>query len=266
DWGLPAPRWDRMASSGFSWLRRRTRRMAALYDGFRIDHVVGYFRTWQRRAGDAGRFDPAVEAAQQAGGIEKLSAIQEEAPRALVTAEDLGLIPDFVRTSLGQLELPGYRVLQWERDAQGFRDPRSFPPRSVATFGTHDVAPLAIWWTAELDDAGRRALAAVPAFAALAASDGRFTPAVHAALLDGLYEASSTLTILPFQDVYGRPERINVPGTVGTANWSYRMPWCVEDLGRGVPATRAVELRDRVRRTERAGSDVPTMRGAARGV
>src|SRR5262249_13815790 len=100
DWGLPTPRWGRMAPAGFAWLRRRARRMAALYDGFRIDHVVGYFRTWHRPAGAGGRFDPPEEAAQRTGGLEKLSAIREEVRGALLTAEDLGLIPDFVRTSL----------------------------------------------------------------------------------------------------------------------------------------------------------------------
>ena len=58
-----------------------------------------------------------------------------------------------------------------------------------------------------------------------------FTPAVHEALLDGIYGAGSALVVLPFPDAYGGRERINVPGTVGPPNWGYRLPWTVEELG-----------------------------------
>ena len=48
DWGLPPWRGDVMASTGFAWMRARARRYAALYDGFRIDHLVGLYRTYIR--------------------------------------------------------------------------------------------------------------------------------------------------------------------------------------------------------------------------
>lgn len=251
DWGLPAPRWDEMEAGDFSWLRGRARRLAELCDGFRIDHVVGYFRTWLRGPGESGRFEPAGEDAQRTGGLRKLTAIGEAARDAVLTGEDLGLIPDFVRAAVESLGLPGYRVLRWERDQRGFREPRGYPPCSVATSGTHDLAPLATWWTDELADEDRRALAQVPSFSSLAASDARFTPAVHAALLDGLYGAASVLTSLPFQDAYGGRERINLPASTGSANWAYRIPWYVEELGRGPAAERSAELHARVRRTAR---------------
>ena len=62
-----------MRANDFAWLRRRCRYTAALYDRFRIDHLVGFFRTYVRRHDqrvDArgrlapGVFDPAEEAAQ----------------------------------------------------------------------------------------------------------------------------------------------------------------------------------------------------------
>ena len=51
DWGLPVYRWDVMAAEDDRWLRQRARRMARLYDGYRVDHLVGFFRTYSRRAG-----------------------------------------------------------------------------------------------------------------------------------------------------------------------------------------------------------------------
>src|SRR5262249_25488856 len=109
-------------------------------------------------------------------------------------------------------------------DAGVFRDPVRWPALSVATTGTHDTSALATWWEKELDPAARRALAAVPIFAPLRDAGATFTPAVHEALLDGLYAAGSALVVLPFPDAYGGRERINVPATVGPANWSYRVP------------------------------------------
>ncbi|HEX7125934.1 MAG TPA: 4-alpha-glucanotransferase, partial [Thermodesulfobacteriota bacterium] len=57
-----------------------------------------------------------------------------------------------------------------------------------------------------------------------------FTPLVHETLLDTLYGAGSRLVIPPVQDLFGFRERINVPGTIGPQNWSYRLPWSAADL------------------------------------
>ena len=51
-----------------------------------------------------------------------------------------------------------------------------------------------------------------------------FDDRVRDLLLAALYAAPSTLALIPFQDALGTRERINVPGTVDAANWTYRMP------------------------------------------
>ena len=58
DWGLPAYRWEVCDAGGYEWLRQRARRSADLYDGFRIDHLIGFFRTYVRKPG----VDPRVAA------------------------------------------------------------------------------------------------------------------------------------------------------------------------------------------------------------
>ena len=55
DWGLPVYRWDVMAAEDDRWLRQRARRMARLYDGYRVDHLVGFFRTYSRGRGETHR-------------------------------------------------------------------------------------------------------------------------------------------------------------------------------------------------------------------
>ena len=46
----PPYNWEAFAKSGFQWLHDRARRSAALYDGYRVDHLVGFFRTYSRPA------------------------------------------------------------------------------------------------------------------------------------------------------------------------------------------------------------------------
>ena len=48
EWGLPPYNWDEARKNNFEWLRMRARRMADLYDGFRVDHLVGFYRTYVR--------------------------------------------------------------------------------------------------------------------------------------------------------------------------------------------------------------------------
>ena len=148
--------------------------------------------------------------------------------RARVIAEDLGVVPDFIRDSLDGLAIPGYRVQRWERDwnkpGQPFRDPAAWPAVSVATTGTHDTDSLADWYES-LGEEDRRALLALPGLAPLRQrAPARFDDAVRDALLELLYGSGSDLLLLPFQDLLGHRERVNVPGTVNDQNWTYRMP------------------------------------------
>ncbi len=230
DWGLPVMRWDVMAERGHTWWRARCRRAAALFDGVRLDHVVGLYRVYERPIGGPPLFRPDAEDGQRAQG-ERLLAVAREAGGALdLIGEDLGSVPDFVRHSLRRLGVPGFRVLRWEHDWGGFHDPRGFPEASVATTGTHDTSSLAVWWEDETTPELRAGLAALPGLSRLREADRRLTPEVHDMLLQGLYEAASRLVLLPFIDAYGGRERINVPSTVADGNWTYRVPWTGDQL------------------------------------
>jgi 4-alpha-glucanotransferase len=245
DWGLPPYDWKVMRVSDFAWLRRRCRYTASLYDRFRIDHLVGFYRTYMRRndrrvtaAGKLapGFFDPEVEAAQVAHGEQVIGAMLEASREggAELIAEDLGTIPPFVRRSLPKLGVPGYKVLIWEKDQvegkEVFRDPRAYPALSVACFGTHDTSPVAAWWEG-LGKEERAAAKALPGLAEHAADlADTFTPAVHRALVDLLNGSGSDVVLFLLQDVLGTRDRINTPATIGAHNWSWRLPATVDEL------------------------------------
>ena len=236
NWALPVYRWDVLQETGYAWFAARARRAADLFDGFRVDHVVGLFRTWTfDREGRPACFIPAEEPAQIAQGAAVLGAL---GGRATVLAEDLGTIPDFVREALADLGIPGYKVLRWERrwdePRQPFIDPVTYPARSLATSGTHDTETLAAWW-ADLGADDRALLLEVVAPSAGSAAPaidpaGPFSPALRDALLAALYASGSSLLTLPAQDIFGWTDRINVPGLVDERNWTWKLPWPVDGL------------------------------------
>jgi 4-alpha-glucanotransferase len=254
DWGLPGYDWAVLMKRDFPWLRQRGRRNADLFDGYRVDHLVGFYRMFIRPlAGGEGRFTPSTQDEQLALGERVLGVFREAG--AEIIAEDLGVVPEFVRESLSRLNIPGYRVFRWERywkvEGQPFREPAEYPPVSVATSGTHDTEPLTIWWEqAPLEE--RQAVLAIPSVRDRLSGDDRARvvtePQLPHALLDVLLEAlfssGSDLVILPIQDVFGWRDRINQPATVGVQNWTWRLPWPCDRL---LSEPEAVEAAARLR-------------------
>lgn len=224
-WGLPAYNWEVMDRDGLAWLRARARHAAELYDRFRIDHVVGFFRQWVRKGQDKGSFYPEAEPDQQARGAKVLRAMVESAGAGAVIAEDLGVIPPWVRETLTNMGIPGYKVIPWERDAN-FQpyDPKTFPELSVATWSTHDTMPITQWWTA-LEEWERERLAKVAGMPLDLPERDR-----ELALLGMLFGARSDLVLVLVNELMGDKSRINTPGTVTDENWTWRLPRPVEEL------------------------------------
>jgi len=230
DWGLPCYRWDVVAARDFPWLRQRARRMAALFSGFRVDHVIGFYRTYGRPQEGEPYFMPSDETAQRHQGETVLRIFQEAG--ADLIAEDLGTVPDFLRPSLAALGVPGCKVLRWERlwDApdQPFIDPAEYPALSCALTGTHDTDTLADWWdTAGGDE--RAALLRLPALRGRNFdAQAPWSPDLGDALLELAWTSSSTDLFAAMQDLFGWRDRVNLPATVGEHNWTWRLPWPVD--------------------------------------
>jgi 4-alpha-glucanotransferase len=261
DWSLPTYRWDRIAQTGYAWMRQRARRMAELYDGYRVDHLVGLFRTYGRPVEGEPFFNPSTEHEQRAQGEAILRILLEA--RGVIIAEDLGVVPDFVRESIARLDVPGCKVMRWERDwnASGhpFRDPASYPARSAAMTGTHDTETLAEWW-ARTAPAERQAALDIPALRAAGLTDpaAAWNDHVRDAWLSAGYGSASDELFMPLQDVFGWTDRINIPATVGAHNWTWRLPYRVDQLAEQRDAAdRAAFCRQLARQTQRseAGGD-----------
>jgi 4-alpha-glucanotransferase len=125
----------------------------------------------------------------------------------------------------------GYSVLQYEKQGDGFRDPRGYDPQILACFGTHDTPTLEgyrtgrdIEWWQELgwiseDEAvaGREARAHdVAGIAALMPKAENLSAAAHGALAAG----PAALISVQLDDILGQVEAQNLPGTIDQhPNW-----------------------------------------------
>ena len=241
NWGLPVFRWDVMRTNDYEWMRLRAARAAEQFGLYRIDHVVGLYRTYFITTDKTQKgFIPDGEPAQIAQG-ERLIEILRDGGGAMlsgdkVIAEDLGTVPPFVRASLTRLGVPGYRVLRWEKDDHVFRDPAKWPALSVATTGTHDTESLAEWYDA-LPAWERKHFLSLPGLEGLRESGSRFDDHARDALLELVQRSGSSLSLVPFQDAMGSRERVNLPGSVADTNWSYRMAQTVDALAADTETT-----------------------------
>ncbi|MFW6368371.1 MAG: 4-alpha-glucanotransferase [Spirochaetota bacterium] len=153
----------------------------------------------------------------------------------LPCAEDLGVVPACVPQVLSDLGILGLRVPRWARKwdepGQPFTRPQEYLYLTVCAASVHDTTTLRGWW---YEDPEARNLF----WEALGFSDpapDRYTPEVARRVMAALSaSASSAITMFEIQDFFALTddlapdnpddERINVPGTYNSANWSYRVP------------------------------------------
>ena len=131
--------------------------------------------------------------------------------------------------------MPGYKVFRWERAWKTRRaTPSSIrdttPRLSVTTTGTHDTESLAEWWDTAPREERVEALKVPDLAGAGFTPDSPFDDRLRDALLATIYRSGANLVVLPIQDIFGWRDRINVPGTVGTENWTWRLPFPVGEL------------------------------------
>jgi 4-alpha-glucanotransferase len=176
-------------------------------------------------------------------GARLLGALKAAVPM-LPCAEDLGAVPDCVPRVLGELGILGLRVMRWTRrwnePGQPYIPISDYPRLSVACASVHDSSSLRLWWEEEADRDATWAFAAACLGRELGPRPERLGPQETEVLLELVARSNSLIAAHPIQDLVAlsvahrpadpRSERINVPGTIGEGNWSYRMPASVEEL------------------------------------
>jgi 4-alpha-glucanotransferase len=279
NWGIPNYRWDELRRRNFEWWRTRVGNIRKVFHLYRIDHALGFFRIYsfpwtpdrnaeflplnQQQAAEktGGRLPgfkaqaddtPEHRAANQSQGEEILRTVLESSGDTTVIAEDLGVVPDYVPPTLQKLGIPGFRIPMLFRTADGaYANPREYPRLSLAQPTTHDHPPLAAGWAEcwQNIDAGkdvennRRELYRLMGFAGLPESEPprEFTDELQESFARAVLNSASWLAVFQITDLFGWTARFNTPGSVASANWSYRLAPTVTELNKDPTLVRRAE-------------------------
>lgn len=258
DWGLPPLNPLRLRQSGFvDWiatLRANMRHAGAL----RVDHVMALLRLfWIPAGGTPGDGAYVQYPLRELLGI---LALESQRARCLIVGEDLGTVPEAVRTALAEADVLSYRLLMFEREEDGFRPPEAYPERALVAVSTHDLPTLAGYWLGRdirlretlglipdpqlragqlLERAGDRVrlLLALEAAGRLPENGAidlaglpPLDPPLAAAVHGWLARSPAQLLMVQPEDVLGETEQANLPGTTDQyPNWRRKLSLDVED-------------------------------------
>ena len=157
-------------------------------------------------------------------------------------AEDLGVNLPVMPEVLKKLDILSLKVIrwtrQWDKPGQPYIAFEDYPELSVATTSVHDSTTLRQWWNQEKDSVW----AFLNSIKEEKKPDGNsaFTPEIAEYVHRQLAKCRSALLINPLQDYLflehcfflenENDERINIPGSVNTFNWTYRIPVTIKEI------------------------------------
>ncbi|CAN5393119.1 4-alpha-glucanotransferase [soil metagenome] len=261
NWGIPLYHWPSHEKTNYAFWQRRVKQVASIFHYFRIDHVLGFFRVYsfpwipernhefidlteleakKLTGGELPRFmarpDTPLKNARLNNdqGEKLLKMILAAAPNSGVVAEDLGMVPDYVRPCLQKLHIPGFTIPIFERveKDQSFKPKETHEKLSLVTYGTHDHQPirnfyegLCQWWHGKDGHQGWLEVQRLMVFLGMDEDSPpeHFTPELHKRMIEVLMECPSWLAVLMISDLFGVSQRFNEPGISGDSNWSQRL-------------------------------------------
>jgi 4-alpha-glucanotransferase len=214
-WGHPQYAWGAHEQTRFAWWLRRFRRIFELFDAVRIDHFLGFTRTWSIPArAESARSGRWVKSP----GLKLFAAVERKLGRRPMIAEDLGHVTPADLRLRDAFGLAPMRVFQFafgsESDSADHL-PHNYARLTAAYTGNHDNDTTAGWFRRLPSTQRRRVLTYVEC--------GDTAP--HLAAVRALMASPANAVVFPMQDVLGLDHRarMNIPGTV-EANWRWRLP------------------------------------------
>lgn len=238
-WGFPLFRWDVIEQDGFTWWKERLQTASELYDLYRIDHIIGFFRIWAIQRGKRaieGEYRPKQSWAALEQGrriLKYLISFTDMLP----IGEDLGVEVETIREVMIEMGICGTRIPRWERKYHPdgpFIPFDQYPTLSLTTASTHDSETLELWWKGYPTE--------VQEFCEFShlSYQPQLTPDIRYELLKQTHTTSSLFHINLLNEylalfptlVWKNPqdERINTPGIIHPCNWSYRFRPTIEEI------------------------------------
>ena len=213
-WGNPLYRWDVIEQDGFAWWLRRMGAASKLYDMIRLDHFRGFEAYWSVPYGDAtarnGKWNKGP-------GMAFVNALKKGLPGVEFIAEDLGFLTQEVLDLRDESGWPGMKVLEFAFDSREPSEylPHSYTNNSVCYTGTHDNMTMRQWFETATADAVEYCCE----YLALTKTEGLVRGTIRAAM-----GSVSDLCVIQMPDwlELGSEARMNFPGTLSDANWTWR--------------------------------------------
>lgn len=171
--------------------------------------------------------------------------------------EDLGVGIACVPKTMKKHNILGLRVVRWsrywEKENQPYVDFKDYEPLSITTTSVHDSSTLRGWYEEignyekggfdrlnHLFDSKNTELVSASLCNGKSSEKTDFTPETAFECLKKCAKSASIWYINPLQDYLymnkkywlknAQDERINVPGSVNSFNWTYRMPVSIDEL------------------------------------
>ena len=270
NWGFPPISPRALRNDRYQYFVQLVRSGLRHAGALRIDHILGFFRLFWIPSGATAMNGAYVRyPTHDLLGILALESVRH---RALVVGEDLGTVPAEVPRALEKWGVLSSKVLLFERDRRtGFKPAHRYPELALATANTHDMPPLAGYWSErDIDMRGQLGLlndqegaasarrerqADLTAMLRRLAND-KILPRPHlprsgaelrAAVHDFLCNTPSRLVGLALDDLAGESDPVNVPG-VGPdryASWTRKMHVSLEEIRTSADVLTALRCRQR---------------------
>ena len=215
-WGNPIYDWDKMHAERYHWWIRRMKAAAKMYDVVRFDHFRGFESYW---AVPADAKTAAAGEWRKGPGMNFVGAIKRALPDLEIIAEDLGFVTPEVKKLLSDSGYPGMKVMEFAFDTRepSAKDylPHCYPSNSVVYSGTHDNLTLKQWFDETCEEDVQNAIG----YLGLNEQEGYVWGVIRGAM-----SSVSDLCIIQMQDYLqiGAEGRMNHPGTLTSANWTWR--------------------------------------------
>ncbi len=204
-WGNPLYDWDYLREHDYDFWFDRIHYSENLYDILRIDHFRAFDTYWKINS----REETAVVGEWIINsGEDFFNKYYEKYPDSRIVAEDLGDLRKEVLELRDRFDLMGMHVIEFDFYDTGRK-------HEIVYVGTHDNEALKTWY----DTLEKQEKISARDFIKERYPD--FT--VYDGILKYCLDMPSDLAVLSAVDIVLSPQRINLPGTIGSPNWEFRL-------------------------------------------
>jgi 4-alpha-glucanotransferase len=145
NWGLPPMDPEKLYEQQYQPIIELFDSNMRATGALRIDHVMALLRLWWVVKGDTAKQGGYVY--YPVDDLLAILALESHRHQSLVIGEDLGTVPEEIRTKLAENGVYSYRVFFFEQaEDGGFFSPSHYPEQSMSTLTTHDMPTLTGYW------------------------------------------------------------------------------------------------------------------------